>query len=118
MENIERSLLRLAVQVNHQVPARYEIQARERRVFEKIVRGKKDHLAHLAPYTVATMFLLEKAPQSLLAHVGGDRLRVNSDARHLDRRIIEITAENLNRRRRIERARVLQRRPSPKAAGR
>ena len=59
--------LRLAVEVDEQVAARDEVQPRERRVLQQVVRGEQHHLAQLAPHAVAAVLLDEEPPQPLLA---------------------------------------------------
>ena len=106
VENFERPLLRIAIQVDEQVPARDQIEPRERRILQQIVRRKEHDLAHLPPHAVAARLMDEEAAQPVFAHIRRDRFRVETFARTADHLVIEIGGKHLKLRRRLQRARV------------
>ena len=105
--DLDDALLGVAVEIDQQVAAAEEIDARERRVLEQVVHREQHGLAQLAADAIAAPLLGEEAPQPLLRHIGGERERVEAFARGADRALVEIGREHLQRRRRFERSRML-----------
>ena len=115
MEDLERALLRVAVQVDQQVAAGDQIEPRERRVLEQVVRGEQ-HQSRAARAARGSRdgSLTKKRAQPLLAHVGRDGLGIDAASRAA--RIASSSrsvGEDLDGRAALERARVLAAAASP-----
>ena len=67
--------LRLRQKVDQKVPARYEIETRERRVGENVVHREYDVRAQFGRDPVVAILFGEKPGQSFWRHVGLDRVR-------------------------------------------
>ena len=61
MEDVERPDLRVARQVDQQVAAGHQVEARERRILQQVVHREQHRLAHLAADPVAEVLLDEVA---------------------------------------------------------
>ncbi len=107
VDDLERALLRLRIEVDEEVAAADQVEARERRVLHQVVGGEYDRLAQLAADPVAAHVTVEKAAQTFLGNVGRDGRRVDALARGPDRVLVEVRREHLQRRRRVEHPRML-----------
>ena len=107
VDDLERVPLRLAIEVDEEVAAADQVEAREGRVLQQVVRREDDHLADLGADAVAPRVADEEALEAVLGNVGGDRRRVDALAGGADRVVVEVGGEHLQHRRRIEAAHVL-----------
>ena len=96
MEQLEHALLEPALEVDEEVPARDEVEVRERRVLEQAVRREQDRLAEPLGHAVAPGRPPEKAPQPLGAHVGLDGLGVDPGPADGDGPLAEVGGEHLD----------------------
>ena len=71
MENIEDGLLRVAFQIDEQIPAGDEIEMGKGRIFQHIMRRKKDAPADFFFDPVTPLVAKEKPAQSFLRDIGG-----------------------------------------------
>src|SRR6185437_9623950 len=67
VERARDLLLQLAVEINEEVAARDQVDARERRILEHAVRREQHEVAQLAPYPVMIALVHEEPAQALLA---------------------------------------------------
>ena len=107
MKNVESLRLGLVLEVNQEVAARDQIEAREGRVAQQVMRGKEHPFAQIFPYSVLPVVFRKKTVEAFLRNVRFDRGRIQSFARVAHRLFIDIGSENLKRGRRIQTLRVL-----------
>src|SRR5580704_3000018 len=69
MENFQRPLLHLTVEINQQVAAADQIHFRERRIAQHVMRREQNRVAQLFLELVVIAVLNEKLPQTLRRHV-------------------------------------------------
>ena len=96
MEDIDHLALRFAIQVNEKIPARYEIQMRERWISQQIVRGEKDHFSDHPFYLIAVIFLDEETFQSFFREIRSDSLGVFAIPGEADGILVEVGCEDLD----------------------
>ncbi len=106
--DLDGALLGIAVEIDEQVAAAEQIDARKGRVLQQVVHREQHRLAQVAAHPVAAPLLGEEAAQPFLGDVGRERQRIEALACRADRAFVEIGREHLQRRRRIERSRVLR----------
>ena len=97
MECTADLLLQVAVEIDQNVAAGDEIDAREGRVFEQVVDREQHQVAQFLAHAVVVALAREEAAQTLLADVRLDRGRIASFPRDGERAGVEIGAENLDR---------------------
>ena len=97
MEQRHEFLLHLCGQVDQEIPAAQDVQLRERRVHDEILRRKDHHLPDLLPHTVAVILFREEPRQSLRRHIPRDVLREETLPRLVDGIIVQIRGEDLHR---------------------
>ena len=66
VKQLEDALLRDAVQVDEQIAAGDQVEMRERRVLDHVVRGEENHLAQLALHTVGVAIPHEEPAQPIV----------------------------------------------------
>ena len=96
MENIESLLLRVAVQIDKQVATGNEIEPREGRVGQEIVRREEHHVAQLLLHPIVVFPRHKKPPQSINGYVCFYRRGINAMTRVVDRLIVDVRRENLD----------------------
>ena len=69
-------VLHLPVEVNEQVPARDQVEARKWRILEKAVLGEQSNITQFAGHLISVAFAGEKSFEPLLGHVGFDGGRI------------------------------------------
>jgi len=92
----DQLLLGFCTQVDQQVAATQDIELREGRVHDEILRGKDHQLTNLFAHLVAAFGLREEPPKSWLGDIGGDILQVNALARSVDRIRVQVGGEDLH----------------------
>src|SRR5690242_4970704 len=95
MECAARLLLQLAIQVDQQVSAGNQIDARKRWVAQHAVAREQHDVADLLPNAILIAIAGKEAAQPVLADVGLDCERKPSLAGNPERPCIEIRAEHL-----------------------
>jgi hypothetical protein len=94
----ERAPLRLRAQVDQHVAAGDEVEVRERRVGEQVVLGEHDAVADLGVHLVAAVRAhLEVRRQALVAHPLEAVLRVDPRPGGLERALVDVGREDLER---------------------
>ncbi len=76
MERLDDPLLNRPIQVDQEVAAGDQIEVRERRIADDVVRGEQHQLAQLTPYPVAPGLAHEEALQALLREIGDVGVRI------------------------------------------
>ena len=98
VEQAEHLLLGVGLQIDQQVPARHQIDARERSVLDHVVRREHHALSQLGRHLVARPALVEVA----LEQVGPDPvdaiLGVQTAAREIERPAVQSVARIFSRR--------------------
>jgi hypothetical protein len=95
VEQLHQSLLQGAAEVDHQVPARQDVESGERRIDDHVVLGEQHHVPDALVDLVAAGSFDEEARQSLRAHVGADRGRKAATARRRNRVGVEVGGKDL-----------------------
>ena len=96
VKNLQRLLLRLAIEIDHEVPTTHEIQPGERRILQKIMKREKDRFPQFTFDPVASGCLGEEPAEAVLGNVRRNDLRVKCVTPVLDRAFIEIGGKNLD----------------------
>ena len=95
MEQRKDALLHLGPQVDQEIAATDQIEARKRRIGHHVVDREHDRRAELARHPVAMIFPGEEAAQPVGRHVSVDRRRVKPFAGGRDGVSVDIRGENL-----------------------
>jgi hypothetical protein len=95
VEDLQHALLRLAVDVDEQVAAAHEVELREGRVAQHVVRREEHRLAQLLSDTVVPPLPDEEAAEALGREVGSDGVGVDAGARVLKRLLVDVRGEDL-----------------------
>src|SRR5215475_14336782 len=94
VESVACQLLQFAIQVNQEVTASDEIDARKGRVLEQAVAGEKDKVPQFLPHPVMICFPGKKTPQTILADIGFDGRGIVALSRNGERPGIDVRAKN------------------------
>src|SRR5690606_16637841 len=78
VKQLEDVTLSVALEVDEEVPATDQVEAREGRIGQEIMRGEGHPFAHLLPYAVAAVLADEEASQSLRTHLRLDVTRIEA----------------------------------------
>ena len=97
VEDLDHLVLHVALQVDEQVAAADQVEPREGRVAEEVVRREDHPLAYLLPDPVSAVLAVEEAAQARRAHVGLDVAGVEPLARPLQRALVQVRGEDLDR---------------------
>ncbi len=111
VEDADHIPLRLALQVDQQVAAGDEVQVRERRILQQIVRREGDDIAYRFADAVGRVLLGEEPLEPFGGDLGADRLGIHSLARPLQSALVQIAREDL------ELGRIGSARSPPRGAG-
>src|SRR5690348_12807644 len=76
MEQRDHLPLHLGAQVNQHVATRYEVEARERRIDQQILRREHHHFPQLARHSIIVILLDEETFEARRRDVLPDRLRI------------------------------------------
>ena len=90
-------LLRLGIDVDQEVPAAEDVQLRERRIDEDVLRRKDHQVADLLLDPVAVALAHEKPRQPLGRHVRGDARGERALAGLLDGVMVDVGGKDLDR---------------------
>src|SRR5204862_609576 len=90
VEDREQLLLSLRVEIDHQVAAGDQIDARERRCGQHVVLREDALLANALGDAESAVDLAEKTTKPLGRNVLGDALRENADARLVDGDAVDV----------------------------
>ncbi len=96
MEQREDGLLRVRLEVDQQVAAGDQIELRERRVANQVVRREDDALADVLRDVIAVRLEREVALEALRADAGQLLLAVDAGAGDFERRLVHVGRENLD----------------------
>jgi hypothetical protein len=80
VERRERLFLQARLEIDQEVAAANQVDARERRVGDETLAGEHHHFAERLAYPVAALLLDEKVPQPLWRDVVGEALGVQAVA--------------------------------------
>ena len=95
MEQREDLLLHLGTQVDQDVAAGYEVEARERRIGQKILRREYHRFAQLARHAVAMILLGEETIETRRRDILSDRLRIEPVTGDRDGIIVDVRCKDL-----------------------
>src|SRR6266852_4865899 len=98
MEERQDPLLQRDVEVDQQVAAANQIEPRKRRVAKNIVLGEDTQLANGLADLILAVDLGEKAAQALGADVDGDVFEIRPRASFLQRGVVNVRGQQLDRR--------------------
>ena len=98
MENGQQPPLQFRVEIDQQVPADHQIELREGRILDDVLRGKDQRLPDLFADVVGVVLVGEVAFQPLLGDVGRDARRVDAGPGGLDRVRVQIRCRKSARR--------------------
>ena len=87
--------LRFGAQIDQQVAAGDQIEARERRIGQHVLDREDDHPAQLGHHPVAMVLLGKEAGEPRRRHIRRDRFRVDALAGESDRILVDIGSEDL-----------------------
>src|SRR5262249_40269218 len=93
--------LHLSFKVNQEITARNQIQARERRIGQKIVRSKYDKVPDVFSNPISAIFFLKKPFQALRTHIGCDIAGIETFASFFQGAAVQVGSEYLDGRRRL-----------------
>src|SRR5215831_16987075 len=96
VKSVARQILQFAIQVNQEIAAGDEIDARERRVLEQAVASEQHQVAQLLANTIMICFSHEKTPQTFFADVSFDGRGIPALSRDGERPGVYIRAKDLN----------------------
>ena len=106
MEDRNHPVLEVGVEVDEEVPARQQVDPREGRVLDQIVRREDAHLPQVLDHAVGVALLHEPPAEPLRRHMFGDRARIAAGPRRAERARVEIGRENLHRRSVVDRLEI------------
>ena len=95
MEQQKDLLLRFGAQIDQEVTARDQVETRERRIGQHILRREDHRPAQLRHHPVAVVLLCKEAGEPLRRHISCNRFRIASLAGESDRILVDIGGENL-----------------------
>ena len=95
MEQQKNLFLRVGAQIDQEVTARDQVEARERRIGQHILRREDHRPAQLRHHPVAVLLLCKEAGEPRRRHICCDRFRIASLAGESDRLLVDIGGENL-----------------------
>src|SRR5688500_20046646 len=96
----EDPALRDVVEINQQIAAADQVQSRERRITRHILTREETEIADVLRNSVLAVVPDEKAREAFRRHLVQSIDRVDAGARLLQRRLADISAENLDLQRR------------------
>ena len=95
MEDRDDLCLRFGLKIDQQIPARDQIEPRERRIGQHVLHGEDHRRAQFRQHPVAVIFLREKAGEPLRRYVCLDRFGIKTLSRAGDGVRIDIGGEDL-----------------------
>jgi hypothetical protein len=95
MEQQKNLLLRLGAQIDQEVTAGNQVQARERRIGQHILRREDHDPAQLGYDPIAVLLLSKEAGEPQRQYICGDRFRIASLAGDRNRILVDIGGEDL-----------------------
>ncbi len=90
MESGDQAVLQLRLEVDHQVAAAEQVEAREGRVLDDVLDGEHDHLADLLLHAIAGVLLGEEAAQALRRDIQRDVRRIEPGTCDGDGVVVEV----------------------------
>jgi hypothetical protein len=96
VEEGDDPVLQVGVEIDQQVAAGDQVELREGRVPDDVVRREDAHLAQFLGDDVGVALLVEPAREPLRRDVGGDRRRVAPDPRRRERPRVDVGGEDLH----------------------
>src|SRR6185437_5271975 len=97
MERAANLLLQVAIEIDEEIAAGDQVDARERRVLQQIMNREQHDIAQLLAHAIPVSLAREEAAQALFPDIRLDRRAVAPLARDAQRPRIEIGAKNLDR---------------------
>jgi hypothetical protein len=96
VEERQDGLLRVRLEVDQQVPAGDQVEPRERRVADQVVRREHDALAERLRDLIAVLAQREEPLPALAADTGDLLFGIEAGARHLQRCLVHVGGEDLD----------------------
>ncbi|MCE3285718.1 MAG: hypothetical protein K0R70_1974, partial [Steroidobacteraceae bacterium] len=96
MQHREHAPLHVRLEVDEQVATGAEVDPRERRVTQQVLRSEHDHVAHVSADPVGVLVLVEIPVEQVGRHVAFDAARIHSGARESQRLLGGVGGEDLD----------------------